>query len=402
MDDELKTRILLMEQELDGLPGPRTTWFLEPERAGTPELAEQISHAAKSPVVDAILKTGAGAIAVLNEQRQVIALNSAYLELLGVTEPGDVLGLRHGEAAHCVLAQANAPGGCGTGQACRTCGAAISILAAMEKSGPAERDCALTVDRDGTLIDAEFRVRAQSLDLPPEKFILLSLTDVSAERRRAALERAFFHDLAELLSGVVAACDAMDGASHEELTLQAADAREVAAYVAHELKLQRALTAALPTGYAIEIASVPLGGILDALGTRFRHHPIAAGKRLRISGGVYDTLVETDPFLLQRLLTYLLLNAFEASPERAEVTLRVDAVAREVVFRVWNPGAISSSVAPRIFQRYFTTRSGAGRGHGTFAVKYFGEKLLRGRVGFTSTKEAGTTFELRIPRSIRG
>ena len=58
------------------------------------------------------------------------------------------------------------------------------------------------------------------------------------------------------------------------------------------------------------------------------------------------------------------------------------------------------AVAPRIFQRYFTTRNEDGRGQGTFVVKHFGEKVLRGRVGFTSTKDGGTTFQLSIPRTI--
>ena len=97
----------------------------------------------------------------------------------------------------------------------------------------------------------------------------------------------------------------------------------------------------------------------------------------------------------------MLQNAFEASPERTEVALRVDPAVREMAFRVWNPGLIPPSVAPRIFQRYFTTKGGGDRGQGTFVMKHFGERVLRGRVSFTSTKDAGTTFELRIPRSFR-
>ncbi len=145
MDEGLTERIRQLEQELDALPEPRTTWFLDPERATTPRLASQIALAAASPVIDAILTTGAGAIAVLNDRRQVIALNAGYLQMLGVDAPGDVLGLRPGEAVRCVHAQDEAPAGCGTGAACRTCGAAIAMLAALEKPAAAERDCALTV-----------------------------------------------------------------------------------------------------------------------------------------------------------------------------------------------------------------------------------------------------------------
>jgi signal transduction histidine kinase len=402
MSDELDERIRALELELDGLPEPKTTWFLEPERATTPQLAAQIALASSSPIVDAVLKAGGGAIAVLNDRRQVLALNSDYLALLGVEEPGAALGLRPGEAVRCVHSGAEAPAGCGTGPACRTCGAAISILAAVEHGPVAERDCAFTLERQGALVDTEFRARAQRLEVGGERLIVLSLTDVSAERRRAALERAFFSDLQDLLSAVVASLDAMEGTSAELVQVEAADARDVATRIAQEVRLQRALMDPVPSGYAPAVATVPVAGIVQVLGGIFQHHPIAAGKRLRISGGGDGLLVRTDPYLVQRILTHMLVNAFEASPDRTEVALRIDAAEREIAFRVWNPGVIPPSVAPRIFQRYFTTKGDGSRGQGTFVMKYFGEKVLRGRVSFTSTKEAGTTFELRIPRSLQG
>src|SRR5512138_1813311 len=104
MDEGLEQRIRELEQELDALPEPRTTWFLESERVTTPRLAAQIAFAASSPIIDAILKTGAGAVAVLNDRRQVVAFNSAYLRMLGVDEPSAALGLRPGEAVHCAHA----------------------------------------------------------------------------------------------------------------------------------------------------------------------------------------------------------------------------------------------------------------------------------------------------------
>lgn len=400
MDDGLAERIRQLEAELDALPEPRTTWFLEPDRDEATRLRSQVALAEASPLIEAILRTGAGAMAVLNQRRQVVALNSGYLQLVGVPEPEGILGLRLGEAVRCVHAKDQLPGGCGTGPACRTCGAAISILVALEQGGPAERSCALTVERDGALVDAEFRVRSQAIEIPPERFILLSLVDVSAERRREALERAFFHEVSSELLGIVGACDAMDGASPEELAIAAADAREIAGGLVQELKLQRCLMAAVPTAYEPAIARIPLGGIVEGLERLARRHPAAAGRRLRVSGNADGALVETDPFLVQRVVANMLVNAFEASPPGGEVALAVEAGVREIAFRVWNRGTIPVGVAPRIFQRYFTTRKEAGRGQGTFVMKHFGEKVLHGRVGFTSTAAAGTTFELVIPRSL--
>ena len=50
----------------------------------------------------------------------------------------------------------------------------------------------------------------------------------------------------------------------------------------------------------------------------------------------------------------------------------------------------------QVFQRSFSTK-GAGRGLGTYSIKLFSERFMRGRVFFTSTPEAGTTFTAAYP-----
>src|SRR5512133_3429466 len=122
MDEGLAERISQLERELDALPEPKSTWFLAPEREDSDRLGTQIAHATASPLVEALLRSWSGAIAVLNRKRQVVAINASYLELLGFDDPGEVLGLRPGEMVNCVHA-AEFPGRCGTAPACRTCGA---------------------------------------------------------------------------------------------------------------------------------------------------------------------------------------------------------------------------------------------------------------------------------------
>jgi len=387
-----------VQRKRDGEAG--ATWFLPPDRAPADLLTRQFAVALHSPVVDTLLRNWAGAIAVLNAERQVIAINADYLALLGVDDAAGVLGLRPGEAIGCAHARENLPGGCGTSRACATCGAALSILAVLEQGGAAERDCCLTLDRGGVRTDVDFRVRAHELELDFERYVLLSLTDVSLDRRRAALERAFFHDLANLVMGVVGACEAMEGASPGEMAAAAADAREMGGQIVQELKLQRALASPLPSDYRTAVRTVALDELLATLRKLFQRHPVAAGRRLDVVGDPDGARIETDPSLLLRVVTNMLVNAFEASPAGAVVRLTVELGPERVAFRVWNAGAIPAAVAPRIFQRYFSTKGSDGRGQGTFVMKHFGEQWLRGRVGFTSTPEDGTTFELSIPRSL--
>ena len=94
----------------------------------------------------------------------------------------------------------------------------------------------------------------------------------------------------------------------------------------------------------------------------------------------------------------MLVNAFEATEPGGAVRLWLEQSGREVTFCVWNRQAIPGDVAPRVFQRNFSTKAESGRGLGTYAMKLFGETYLGGDMSFTTSKESGTIFRLRLPR----
>ena len=59
----------------------------------------------------------------------------------------------------------------------------------------------------------------------------------------------------------------------------------------------------------------------------------------------------------------------------------------EHVVRVWE-----ERVRPE------ATKPEAGRGHGTWSMKLFGEEFLGGRVSFETSPVGGTTFQIAFPR----
>jgi sensor histidine kinase regulating citrate/malate metabolism len=79
------------------------------------------------------------------------------------------------------------------------------------------------------------------------------------------------------------------------------------------------------------------------------------------------------------------------------VLLAVRRAGNSLSFEVHNAGAIPAAVVPRVFQRHFTTKTGAGRGEGTWSMRTLGERVLHGEVGFQTHRVAGTTFWLRLP-----
>jgi signal transduction histidine kinase len=376
--------------------GALATEFLPGERASPESLAAQTALAASSPLVTALLRSWPGAVTVLNELRQVLAVNAGYLETLGVTDPAATLGLRPGETLDCKHAREQ-PAGCGTTRACASCGLAIAFVAAHDTGAPQERDCVLTTTRGGQTFDFEFRVRASTLELDGFRPVVVTLADVSAERRRASLEKAFLHDISNLVAGLVGACAALDSAEPAEAVAAAADLRRLTERLAREVKLQRALASSQPAPASAAREALLLADVVAHQRLLFQHHPSATGKRLDAPAFVGAQVLETDAFLLNRVLCNLLVNAFEATPPQGEVRLTTQTLGDFAVFTVWNPGVIPAAVAPRIFQRYFTTKDGMGRGQGTFIIKSFTEQSLHGTVAFTSTRDEGTAFTLRLP-----
>ncbi len=106
------------------------THFASPEKAAPAELQYQIKTAGQNPVIAGLLHAVSGLVAVLNHQRQIVAINEEMLAAMEFDDPQDVLGLRLGEAIGCLHAY-DMPDGCAASEFCSTCGAAIAIERSM-------------------------------------------------------------------------------------------------------------------------------------------------------------------------------------------------------------------------------------------------------------------------------
>jgi signal transduction histidine kinase len=89
-------------------------------------------------------------------------------------------------------------------------------------------------------------------------------------------------------------------------------------------------------------------------------------------------------------------NALEATEPGGTVKVFIEPGGNSVTFCVWNRKHIPQKDALRIFTRNFTTKKQPGHGLGTYSMKFFGETILGGIVGFTSTELEGTTFRLSL------
>jgi signal transduction histidine kinase len=276
----------------------------------------------------------------------------------------------------------------------------LSILVSMKHRRPEERDCALTVRHGEGTTDLDLRVRAVPLSVEGHDLVLLALSDVSQAARHASMERAFLHDVSNVLTGLIVAADAIGSPDVQEAAAAALDVGMIADLLVREVRIQRMLSTSTLEDYQVSVQPVPVARLFEDLARLFNRLPAAANRSLEVVLPEVR-VVSTDPFLLARILTNMLKNAFEATPPGGEVRLAAREVDGAVRFEVHNPGAIPAAVVPRIFQRHFTTKAGPGHGEGTWSMRTLGEQLLHGTVGFDTDRVAGTTFWFRLPQAAR-
>lgn len=370
------------------------TYFAPAERATPLELQKEIEIVSNNAIINELLRVVSGLLAVLNEQRQILSLNEAFIKELGIGNAEEVLGLRPGEAIHCVHAH-EMPGGCGTSEFCLTCGAAISMIVSLTQDVPVEKICAVTVDRKGKREDIYFKVRSCPTRFAGQRMILLFLRDMTNEQKLAKLERLLFHDINNTLLALLSASDLLIIQTGEKGDLEQM-IYQLSHRISKEIEMQKCLSEIDSCNYKPNKNELSIAQIFHEIENRFPNNQVAQYKSLIIPTEIPNITFKTDFSLLMRVLSNMLLNAFEASGEGDQVKVSFEQSPGTITFSVWNRQAIPADIAKRIFQRNFSTKGDFGRGLGTFSMKFFGEELLGGKVDFSTSGSEGTVFRFSL------
>jgi signal transduction histidine kinase len=377
------------------LPKQAATFFAPAQRADLEELRETQRLVNENPLFNVVRDVVDGYLLILNAQRQILAANEEFLRLLKLPEPGDLVGYRFGEALRCSHAE-EGPNGCGTSKACPSCGSVLAILASIQEGRPSWGECSVNMRSNGACDSREFRVRANPIDLNNRRFTILVFQDISALKRKEALERVFFHDILNTVTGL-AGWSALLKEFKEQAPPKAAEQIfALSRQLARDIKDQSRLRKAEDGSLALDIHKTPVERIFEELNAVFEVESIQTQKKLVFEADVPKDMVVTDVSLLERVLINMIKNAFEAVGPGADIRVRHERIGDGHLFSVHNPGRIPESVALRILERSFSTKSDKGRGVGTYSMRLFGEKYLKGKVGF-STGEDGTTFRIELP-----
>ncbi len=378
-------------------PNPQSpdTFFAPAARTDMERFRNQIETIGHSPLMSTLLKSIGGLLVVLNEDRQIVALNDAFLHELGVRDSMETLGLRLGESLRCIHAD-EPPNGCGTTPHCRTCGAVIAMMAALTEDRAEEQVCALTVKKGGAVLNTSLKVRAQPLVVDGERLIMIFARDITQQQFWAGLEHVFFHDVNNILAAILGNTELLHMKMPDREEVQ--QLRFAVARLCNEVAIQRELSYRKDALRLTTRKDVSLRDIQREVDGALSGHPASRDKTIVSDWPHEDVLIYTDSMLVARVLFNMLLNALEATPAGGTISLRATVGPDHVVWETWNAGHIPSHVRDRIFQRHYSTKAKTGRGLGTYSMKLFGEQYLKGEVTFNSEPESGTTFTFRLPR----
>jgi hypothetical protein len=366
------------------------THYAPAERKSGIDLDDDINRATTNDFINGLMTIANGLFSVLNDKRQVIALNDSFAKFLGIEDVGLMFGLRLGETVNCIHS-CEMEGGCGTSEYCSTCGAAVSIMAALETRQPQDRTCAINVEKDNQKIDLYFNVRSCPLVIEDGLYVLLFLQDISVQQYRACLDRTFFHDINNILCALIGKSELLflrNQPSAEKLQ----ELHHIVLRIAQEISIQNSLQKSLDTSYKPLYAEVNVNSVLTEVDHLFQDHPLTAQRSLEVTYVPHAIKLVTDFHLATRIVINMVTNALEATPEGGTVRLSVEPQHNAISYCVWNDGVIPEDIAHRIFQRNFSTKDSMGRGFGTYSMKLFGEQVLGGTVKFESSEGNGTTF----------
>lgn len=376
-------------------PGPfQPSPILPAGREASQEILEAAALCRDDPALRLLVEATDLLALVLDAEGRVVALSGPMREALGPEKSQAVLGLSPGEAFGCLWASLDG-GICGDTAACGGCAVFRSLQACGQQGASSTQESVLSLVNAGAWTSGEYRVRAAPVQIGACRFAFLSIQDFSDSKRREALEHFFFKQILNLvnaLEGTVRILSA-NPESAPFLVRQLSDFTE---QLSQEVQGQHILLQAENGTLRVEPREVELSELMESLEAFFRNHDAAHRRHLEIRPYQPESF-SADPTLLMKLLLDLVVSAFQNTPIGGTVRVQHVREADQRRFLVHHPGVIPPEAAVRVFER--SSNAQAGTALGTFGLRLIAERYLQGRLGFTSAKGEGTTFELRLPAS---
>ncbi len=336
---------------------------------------------------------------IINDRRQIIWMNRKAYDTIGGLDGGSEgsrgIGQRPGEALGCMHA-CEKPGGCGTTVFCSYCGAPAAIMKALAGAEDSE-ECVIQLQEEYKLDALDLLVWSKPLEQCGGKYILFLARDISTEKRQEVLERIFYHDIGNTISGIRSMLELISLAEDEEGVDYLKYLRSATEQLIEEIDSQRALKAAETGTLSVDKSPMHIEQEIQKAVELFDYACLGKDMTISVEPACPGATLYGDPALLRRVMVNMLKNAFEASKRGDGIRIGCGDAGDSLRIWVWNAAVMGVEAKLRVFQRSFSTK-GKGRGLGSYGMKILAERYLGGTVSFVSEEGAGTTFSLLLPK----
>lgn len=331
-------------------------------------------------------------ILLLNTERQIVFSNRAFLNFFKLQDITPILGLMPGEAMGCDNAK-ESTGGCGASKNCSICGGIKSILSSL-KTGSGIEEYTITGDSSAMV---HLKVTTELIHLENREFIIYSLQDISSDKKKALLERLFYHDILNTAHNIHGMAELLSNEENQDGNMEYLGLlMKSTVDMIDEINTHRIIS----NGNHLDYISQPvtLNSFFFFKDMKLEFEAVETGiQRIAIDRRSENFTFTADKVLLKRVVTNMIKNALEAEQGKGLITMGLMSLnGKGAMIWVHNPAWMSEEVQMQVFNRSFSTK-GADRGLGTYSMKMLTEKFMKGKISFTSTPSNGTTFIIEIP-----
>jgi nitrogen-specific signal transduction histidine kinase len=373
----------------------KKTHFVQQDKTSKKQIFKEYGLAGAEKFFTEVFGAMTGLGAILDKNRQIIYANNEFLALFGIKSAESILGKAPGEVISC-LNTSEELSECGSTNACSYCGIINTFLESKSTGRKTSREAQISSIIDGKHKNFDMNIISAPVSFNGDIFYVMILQDISEAKRRAVLERIFFHDLLNSVGGLYGLLTVLKEETSPEQSRRLINLSEEASRnIIEEILVQRQIRAAESGDLSVNIESVNSIELLDSAIHKIGFH--RAGKESLIirDEKSADFNIETDKILLQRVIINLLKNAMEATEPGETVSTGINDKCDKIVFWVKNNQTIPDDIKLQLFHRSFSTK-GTGRGLGTYSIRLLTENFLRGKVTFTSSEEEGTIFYIEL------
>lgn len=367
------------------------THFAPASRSSSDKIKKESEILKSNQLFRELFSAIGGIGAVIDSNRQLVYANEGLLSLLGKKSMDAILGNRFGEAISCIHSKEE-PYGCGTSRACAYCGLVNAVLESQHTGTKSTKECRISSNIEGKLQSWDLNVTVFPVVMSDVTYHVITILDISDEKRRLALEKIFFHDILNSAGGLNGLLTILKEASDPEELRELIDiSEELSRDILEEIILHKQIKAAESGDFSVKIELINSIEILESSIRKIKSHESVKNKAIVVSEDSFEIDLKTDRILLQRILMNLIKNALEATKSDGSVIAGIKETGDKIRFWIRNEEVMPAEIQMQIFQRSFSTK-GLDRGIGTYSIKLLVENYLKGKVGFISNESEGTIF----------